>query len=363
MKLTDKQYEAINLMLDFINDPSRRVFILDGFAGTGKSTTLAYLIGELKNSMNINIVTYTGKASLVLQSKGIEATTIHSFLYNYKEGPEGEPIYQLKESYDTDLIIVDESSFISDDLYRDLLVPGAKIIYIGDSYQLSLNRTNKLDKYDYQLNEVLRFALESRIMKLATEIREKNRCSIFKTIQRMPITNCKDYDVIICYTNKVRAEINQMWRKRVLNIHTHHPQQGEKIIFLQNFILTGVINGLIIELEEKPTPILCIDDRKPPIYFYKGKYLYFGEKAPYWVLVTNPGTPNSRWIPQRKKTVESSKLYPVDFAYCLTGHKAQGSEWDKVLVLGERLDDPHFMYTSVTRARKEVDIVLKIVEE
>lgn len=54
------------------------------------------------------------------------------------------------------------------------------------------------------------------------------------------------------------------------------------------------------------------------------------------------------------------KLNEFEYGYCVTCHKAQGSEYDKVLVFDESMsfnDRFSWLYTAITRAKKELVIV------
>ena len=177
MELTTKQKEGFDLLYKFIqgdykNPKHPKTFILDGFAGTGKSTLLSKFISTVQNRYRVAVLTYTGKASQVLVKKGLpRAQTIHSYLYNCHENSKGELEYELKDEmfFSEDFVVVDESSFIDDNIYEDLCSRCRRIIFVGDSFQLSLNRTSILNEVDYRLDKVLRF--QGPILDLATNVR------------------------------------------------------------------------------------------------------------------------------------------------------------------------------------------------
>lgn len=372
--LTDKQKEVLNLLEDFVygryKNPERpNVLVIDGFAGTGKSTTISIFLEDMKRRRkDYAVLTYTGKASQVLQEKGLSvARTIHSFLYDTIVEPNGTITYKLKDpfspfcEFDKDFIIVDESSFIDDKIYQELDENCRKIIYVGDSYQLSLNRTNKLENPDISLDEPLRFALESDIGKLANDIRVQNRLPwSFTYSSEIDWEEASKYDIIICYRNNTRNMLNLNYRRQVLGT-TGYVGKGEKIMFLSNSMQATIndrgkdlriVNGLIITLEEKPTVIReMMGDGV--IFKYKGLLFSFKENIQLCKIK------NGQFIYQKYQDGQTEIIHPVTYAYAITCHKAQGSEWDNVLLLRES-NDPHYLYTGVTRAKENLRIVGKV---
>ena len=351
MELTTKQKEGFDLLYKFIqgdykNPKHPKTFILDGFAGTGKSTLLSKFISTVQNKYRVAVLTYTGKASQVLVKKGLpRAQTIHSYLYNCMENSKGELEYELKDEmfFSEDFVVVDESSFIDDNIYEDLCSRCRRIIFVGDSFQLSLNRTSILNEVDFRLDEVLRF--EGDILNLATNVRVNNY---------MPKADWIDWsevaknDILICYKNATRQMLNLGYRKYVLN-KTGYVSKGEKIMFLTNTrdLYIGedlIMNGTIIQLECDPLPrtyknFVC--------FYYKDIYFHFGEKPMYI---------HSGYVVPHKVSDYDIKVLPATYAYAITCHKSQGSEWNNVLLVNESRD-AHYMYTGITRAKENVKVI------
>lgn len=372
--LTEKQLEVFHLLKDFIsgkyiNPNHPKVLVIDGFAGTGKSTVISIFLEEMKKKgKDYAVLTYTGKASQVLQEKGLDiARTIHSFLYNVIVGKDGKISYELKDpfdpycDFDKDFILVDESSFIDDKIYSELYDNCKKIIYVGDSYQLSLDRTNKLSDVDISLTEPLRFALESSIGKLANDIRMQNRLPYtYKYEFKIPWERTKDFDIMICYRNNTRNMLNMNYRRNVLGT-VGLVGQGEKIMFLNNSMYESIwdrgkslriVNGLIITLESKPLVIREYGG-DGVIFKYQDKLFSFGNKLKFVKIK------NGQFFYIKYQDGESLVVHPVTYAYAITCHKAQGSEWDKVLFIKES-GDPHYLYTGVTRAKSEIKIIGRV---
>ena len=224
MKLTLQQQEAIDKIAKFLSSQNN-VFILRGYAGTGKTTLIPSIIEEAKkNKKKVQTMAPTGRAAKILTDKlnnaGLqeEVTTIHRGIYKFvdikseekdKDDRIGERLEYLftlnlfgdwaAKDY---LAIIDEASMVSakmssneilkfgsgvllDDLMQYVKTPhGGKIIFIGDSAQLPpVGDNNSValdDSYfiekgylveSFQLTDVVRQNEESLIVKNATKIR------------------------------------------------------------------------------------------------------------------------------------------------------------------------------------------------
>lgn len=92
MTLSPHQQEVFNKIVVFLEQNYKKVFVLKGYAGTGKTTMVRFIIEYLKKKNNINpvLLATTGRAAKVLQDKtGFQASTLHSQIY-YLEGVEGK---------------------------------------------------------------------------------------------------------------------------------------------------------------------------------------------------------------------------------------------------------------------------------
>lgn len=212
MKLTEQQQQVLDNIKVFL-DSDVPVFILKGYAGTGKTTMIREIIGELRNrSKNPLLMAPTGRAARVLETKNSwAASTIHRCIYELdtietKEGSDDiRFIFPLKdqESEAKDHVcIVDESSMIgtrevqnelfefgTGSLLKDLLTfvapnRGGKIIFVGDPMQLPPvgdNVSNALDEKYFEsiglkvmmteLTDVVRQGAGSAILSNAMKVR------------------------------------------------------------------------------------------------------------------------------------------------------------------------------------------------
>lgn len=176
IQLTTSQEFVLKQLLSFINHPTDRVFILKGYAGTGKTTLMRFLIRQLESlGKNYQLLASTGRAAKILSnlSGNASASTIHSMVYDFnglnKELNEKEElkadqygqlflVFEPTKLAPTDvsetIYIIDEASMVSDvvvknvtqakfgdgRLLQDLLQydtrKGSKYIFVGDPCQL-----------------------------------------------------------------------------------------------------------------------------------------------------------------------------------------------------------------------------------
>jgi len=204
---TNKQDRALHLLADFVlSDSDNDLFLLKGFAGTGKTTIVGTLVSNIKNAKkSIVLLAPTGRAAKVISNYSKkEAFTIHKKIYYPKAKKGGSVSFSLqKNKHRNTIFIVDEASMIPDinqenklfengSLLDDLMhyvYSGhkCKLLLIGDTAQLppvKLSVSPALDKHTLEnyynknviaieLNEVVRQQKDSGILYNATRIRER----------------------------------------------------------------------------------------------------------------------------------------------------------------------------------------------
>lgn len=215
MELTTQQNKVFEQIKAFLNSDAS-VFILRGYAGTGKTTMVKVVADYITKSRQLTMMAPTGRAARVLSAKtGYEATTIHKAIYEkahivpkkVKDIAESEfkfmfPIHQ-SENGGNIVAIVDEASMVcsrkiehelfvfgTDNLMDDLLTYvrpnfGGKIIFVGDPAQLppvgeAVSNALRADFFqkkglkviETELTEVLRQKGDSIILKNAMMIRD-----------------------------------------------------------------------------------------------------------------------------------------------------------------------------------------------
>ncbi len=396
MILNRKQEEGLKLAVARFHDGEPYTCIA-GFAGAGKSTLITFIISALSlDPAKVAYCAFTGKAANVLKQKGCpNPVTAHKLLYRSKALPNGGYIHEPRDVLENDfqLIIVDEISMLPKDMWELLLSHGVHIIACGDPGQLppiDKNQNNGvLDHPHIFLDEIMRQAQESEIIRLSMHVREGRPLSGFeaagaqvKIVSRHDVTPgmLKWGDQILCAMNKTRNEINQAIRQ--FDGRGAEPEVGDKIIGLTNhwdfFSTNGessLTNGAIGEI----TRIQPLSVYLPPAIYPERKLDILdidmatedGDKfhqipVDYLALTTGQKALTGEQEFRLKKSKKIMFPAPYDFAYsyAITVWKAQGSEWDKVLLYEESFpfekeEHQKFLYTGITRSSEKLIVVKK----
>lgn len=392
MELTRKQEEGLRIAIDRYNH-NEPYTVIAGYAGTGKSTLINFIIAalEVNPEDEVAYITFTGKASEVLREKGCpNAMTAHKLLYYSKQMPNGKFFYRPRPSLEKDykVIVVDEVSMLPKDMWDLLLTHGIYVIACGDPFQIppiDKNQDNGiLNNPHIFLDEVMRQAKESDIICLSMDIREGKKINPFKGNDTQ-VFNKKDLcdgmyfwaDQILVSTNKSRHDINSYIRDDLER--GFEPEINDKVICLRNCWDTlsekqcdPLINGSIGTISA--------------MHMESIDYIIMGQKVTAPVLVTDLITSNDEYKnlhidytalttgekffnPRQEYIIRKNKQNPelpieFNFGYAITGHRAQGSQWNKVLVLEEsfpfdRIEHARWLYTTVTRAAEKLTLILK----
>lgn len=396
MILTNKQEQGLKIAVERFRNKEPYTCIA-GYAGSGKSTLIKFIISALgvDQEREVAYVAYTGKAANVLQAKGCpNATTAHKLLYKAKPLPNGKFIFEEKDLRDSGLrvIVVDEVSMLPKQMWDLLISHNIYVIAAGDPGQLppvDKDADNHiLDNPHIFLDEIMRQAQDSEIIRFSMWIREGKAIKDFPcSNQQVMIIKPQDVvtgmytwaDQVICSTNAKRVEINNLMRQ--LMGFSSLPQVGDKIISLRNhwdylsksgnWALTNGSIGTIeaFGLNEIWVP-RYIKSGGPITYMVTDIRLEDGDiftdmPIDYEGLVTGTPTLDARQIYQLNRNKMTPDA-PFDFtyAYAITGHKSQGSEWGKVLMIEEGFPynkEEHIkaMYTEATRAQEKLAVVVK----
>lgn len=266
LNLFPEQVIALEKINKWFGDKTttKKQFRLGGYAGTGKTTMIRAVLAAL--DCDAIITAFTGKAVSVLRKKGLSAETIHSTIYDVDMNAK-EPTYHLKDSLDADLVVVDEASMISGELYNDLLSFDIPVLWVGDPGQLEPigEEINLMASPDFVLNDIHRQAEGSEILDLATFVRLQKASPAVWRMQNKPTTGeslvsilpYKGYaqiellsqvDQIICGFNKTRIGLNKELRK--LKGKTQLVEPGDKVVCLKNSQAGGIFNGQVLSVIE-----------------------------------------------------------------------------------------------------------------
>jgi exodeoxyribonuclease-5 len=421
--LSPQQRKGVDKILAWY--PSdEQVFRLFGYAGTGKTSIARRIVDEL--GVNAVFAAFTGKAAYVLRTKGCaDAATIHSLIYLPKEvvrerldalraeltresNPDtraaltkqiaeeerklDSPGWILREPEDcelstADLLVVDEVSMVGEDLATDLLSFGVKVLVLGDPAQLPPveGAGYFIDAPpDHLLTEIHRSALDSPVTRLATAVRNCKEGDRSYGIAGMDgdsgrtddlsVEELRGFDQVLVGTNAARWDAIRLIRALEGRIEPA-PMPGDRIICLVNSSESDVFNG----------QQFTVRTRKP------------ASRDDQWKLTVTDDTGKTRkltvWAAgfrdadgeQEAKRKGRGAVAAATFAQAITVHKAQGSQWDNVLVVNEaatfyrtkyrqhlaqsgraeaarraHLNAQRWMYTAVTRAAKQVVITSRL---
>ena len=399
--LTEGQARAENMIAHWFYHSDRQTFVLTGFAGTGKTALLRHAVCErleLVPDESAAFVTPTGKAATVLIKNGIPACTVHRLIYqsiveqqeielNGKTVKIDKLTFRRRESIDKSikLIVLDEASMVSDEVLLDILNFGVKVLLCGDDSQLppveGLN--TYLKEPDARLTEIVRQARDNPIIYLSSLAREGRHISFGNYGNKAFVLSRREFagerrkrlmqraEQIICGLNRTRTKIND--EMRALYGYSGLPKDGEKLIctlnnweqYIDGQMRFNLVNGIIgraIEpfydegacmgftqfqadfLDEKCPEALPFDAG----IFMTGEYRY--RHGDYFEKFDEDGNPKGAFTLNR-----------FEYGYCISCHKAQGSEFESAIVFDEsyafREDAGRWLYTAITRARDRLIIV------
>ena len=395
--LSEKQKEAIKA----IND--NNVTIITGGPGTGKTTIIKSIIEIYKQKKyKIVLCAPTGRAAKRMsETTGEEASTLHRLLEIGKV--DEESLFKKDNEYqgapiDGDIIIVDEVSMV--DMFimsylLDCIYQGTKLILVGDSDQLpsvgpgsvlkDLIASEKI--VTVHLDKIFRQAAKSKIIVNAHRVNNGKR---FISKEDPELDKDANQDFFFIKENnqeKILKEVLSLCNGRLKNF-------GEYDFFENIQVLTPTKKGLLgtkelnKALQEELNPhreseaeknsmgaIFRIGDRVMQI---KNNYDMYWERLCESGVETGNGIFNGETgiitsINEKGKILcvkfddekvckyEFNDLEQIEHSYCMTIHKAQGSEFDVVIMIvpqtAPMLLTRNLLYTGLTRAKKLLIVI------
>lgn len=387
MDYSTDQQRILDRLLSWSTQPLSTSLTVGGYAGTGKTTLIGAFRKELferSPKMKVAFACYTGKASQILKRKLQDEKavykedfcgTIHSLMYSPLVDSQGKiSSWKKNAEISYNLLVIDEASMITEDIWSDLCSYNLPIIAVGDHGQLPPigGNFNLMKEPELRLEQLHRHAEGNPIIEIATlarttgEIPFKNFSPTVKKIHRDSdelgdllenlLSNPNSDVMLLCGNNWTRVSLN----KRVRNLRGYEsetPQVRERLICLKNnYNAEGgaLYNGMIGE-------VLRITENGEDWYEAE---LDFSEQAQLFSGKISKHQFNN------KEVVESVKGLPrtligdrFDFGYALTVHKAQGSQAETVILFEERSKYwdqeqwQRWLYTAVTRAVTNLYIV------
>lgn len=346
MHLTEEQERAVDSFEDVYRGRRRRV-TLGGLAGTGKTTVIRTIV-ERYGADRVVVCTPTGKAAHVLRSKGVDhACTMHSLIYTPRTR---RGVVDFVPKYLAERIpvaIVDEASMLSARLVKDFTAKAYAVLYVGDHGQLEPigDDPGLMSRLDVRLERIHRQAKGSPIIQFAHHVRCGHEPKTFgpeASVQRGSSDDLADFDVVLCGYNATRLRINA-WVRHRRGYSGSLPSVGEQVICLRNNKDWQVWNGMTgtvvaIDAARCRISVRTDDGLRNDLPFVASQ---FGAEKTVPYHTTIRGLQPTLW----------------DFGYCLTAHRAQGSEWPRVAVKEEIASSwaaERWRYTAATRASQQL---------
>lgn len=276
------------------------------------------------------------------------------------------------------VLLIDEASMVSAAVADDLERTGSRLVFVGDPAQLPPVKAQRsmaaMGNPHHLLTEVHRQKGGSPVLKLATQIRKS-------TVPTMPQTRprhlhpIETYDQILCWRNATREQANAEIRRRLGRKSATAPAAGDRLVCLKNTKRREDggkqwMNGEQAIVLEASKPGKLSDDVHLTVRDDEG-----AQHEVVSPLQTFGGHRAEQAYIDRNGWTTHDPVFA--FGYALTVHKAQGSEWSRVLVVDESADmiamsekrvgrraaleqGRQWLYTAVTRAADEVHGVLSL---
>lgn len=385
-----------------------RTVILNGYAGTGKTTLLWMLARDLGDCV---ILAPTGRAARrVSEITGLPAQTLHSWLYKPVINEETWEVDYHRKSLEeiqvpsSRTVLVDEVSMMTRDVWQDLRDTcrelGLRLVLVGDEFQLppvqgrdTFSVFTANIGHQVRLTHVVRQALDSPVLRAATALRENRVDDAFSSLVAIEEEEVLDFappqgaGIVLCHRNDTRNALND--RIRRIYGYSGAVQTGEPIVVKKNNHFLGWLNGDIYPFGEVltqpvPHPVTWKtvngeeEEEKVGRFTFLSSFIN-GQKVVlcgdellgYLPKEMRPGFLHHAAIGwafthkctsmQRLNDREQEVPYPfvsANLGWALTCHNAQGSQWDVVMVgleptvkLGTE-EGRRWLYTAVTRAVK-----------
>lgn len=399
MELNEKQKQGLNIAIDRYKR-KERCTIISGFAGTGKSTLVKFIISALASEgidpdKDVVYTSFTGKATQVLAQKGNTNTrTLHKLLFISHPKPDGTYTRIPVTTIPYKIVVVDEISMVPDSLIKKLASYRVHIIGLGDPFQLPPINKNEdnhlLDNPHIFLDEIMRQDEDNEIIELSMKIRNGEPIDYFKgknvqVINRSELSTgmLQWADQILVATNETRKAINNQMRE--LLGHSGGPEDGDKLICYRNYwedeceggsaLVNGTIGyamngydsyvripgflnkkdyGVSRNIDTFNCDFVESATGETYLHLIMDKHMILtGEKVLDW---------KTEYAISQNKNYNHLLPYEFTYGYAITTHRAQGSEWDKVLVIEEKFpfnkeEHAKWLYTAVTRASEKLVLI------
>lgn len=391
MELTKGQEQGLKIAIERYKNRERYT-VISGYAGSGKTTLVRFIVEALPNvdpDKDVCYATFTGKAAQVLLKKGNKnVSTLHKLLYESFPRADGTFFRRPKMELGYKIIVIDEASMVPQSMVDLLSKHRVYCLYLGDPYQLPPvdkdDANHLLDKPHVFLDEIMRQAQESEIIRLSMDIRGGRPLALLDG------SEVKIYDPhmlsegmltwadqILVGTNATRVSLNNKMRQ--LLGRDGGPQEGDKVICLKNYWdieseFTGdpLVNGTIGTLKDSYSTFVNV-----PYRFGGGRFdvlqssfvsdsgsEFYNLNMDKKMIMTGEACCSWKQAFQINKSMPGLLPKEFTYGYAITCHKSQGSQWDNVLVVEEKFpfnkeEHSRWLYTAITRAVEKLVLIRK----
>lgn len=407
------QAEAISLIL------KNGITIVTGPAGSGKTTLVKTIINLLKESEGLEtcstlLVAPTGKAAMRLkEATGCDTKTIHRFLAKEGAFDFGYQRFKPNEQKDFDFVLIDEASMVDTELLWAFIksIETKRLVMVGDVNQLPPVNAGKpffdLKRYledkgnhiaylntvfRQEAREIVKFSnlfidenpddsLISNIIskfkrdgKYEKKIKDKkvihiepvekgNREEKLQEVITGLVKGKNDFynrfvfqdEIQILTPMKTSGSLNSQNINYFIRDDSKFSHGGRNIIFFAN----GVMADKVIQTKNDWQRKLYNANTNVPLIekgVFNGMMGYAVKKRSFKAI--------RFFFPKNAEAYLNQD--EVEHAFCITVHKAQGSEWDKTILIfpkSGRLLSRELIYTAITRARSEVCLLLEGIDD
>lgn len=392
MELTNKQQLGLQVAVQRFKNKEKYTCI-SGYAGSGKSTLVKFIVQSLPGidpETDVVYATFTGKAAQVLLKKGNKnVSTLHKLLYESLPRPDGSWYRKPVERIPYKIVVVDEVSMVPQSMIEQLFKYSIYLLALGDPFQLPPIQKDDvntlLNKPHVFLDEIMRQAQESEIIRVSMDIREGKLIDTFNGSE-VKIFNPADFeesmllwaDQVLVATNQTRINLNNTMR-RLLG-REGGPQDGDKVICLKNEwdILADnedpLVNGTIGFLKNSYSTYVNFPrflgghhfDVLQSDFVSDGGALFRDINMDKKMIMTGDKCCDWKTAYTIGRNLNHKNKLPKEFTYgyAVTCHKAQGSQWEKVLIVEEKFpfdktEHARWLYTALTRAEEKAVIIKK----